>query len=246
MDYLPMKKLLIETTDASPIHDHEWYSIDRVFLLAEVRDLGPVHDKYTHEAGIFLAHKITRNPLDLRAHTQRVYLYRTKNDVEGTYTALLDLFIALGSKGYSLRRHLLQLCARLLDASQQKLLRAHLKTGIMSTTPLTMTGSSLLHEGVESSRPLISKKPADNMTKMPADPLSETREYLAYGQLELAISTLETAIITDPSRTDIMNELLDLYLQTGFLERYHAQSQAMIEAGHTLPKRWLSAHQQFH
>jgi hypothetical protein len=240
-----MKKLLIECTDKSPTHCDERYTVDGVFLLAEVRDLAPARSNDAHQLSIYLAHRITRNPLDLRAHTQRVYLYLTNRDAGGAYAALLDLFISLGGKGYSLRRHLLQLCSGILDAAQQKSFRSHLKTGLLSTTPLTMTGSSLLHKGVESSLPLISKEEIHS-AKATTDPLSEAREYLEYGQLEPAMSTLETAIIADPSQADIMNELLELYKQAGFLERYHAQSQAMIEAGHILPKRWLSAHQQIH
>ncbi len=185
----------------------------------------------------YLCHGITRNPLALRMHTRLIFLRLKQKDSTALFTALLDLFIALEDKGLSLRRHLLCLCSSQLQPHQHKLLADGLEEGLHSYTPLPDTGLSLLHKGVESDIPLVNTL-LPHPERLPADPFSEAMAYLEYGQLDQALDLLEAAMRADPANTIIRDELLSIYKKGDMKERYEKQTQAMRQAGHSLPSDW--------
>jgi hypothetical protein len=55
----------------------------------------------------YLAHCVARNPRDLRAHARRIAVHHALADDRELAAAVIDLFIALGEKGSSLKRLLL-------------------------------------------------------------------------------------------------------------------------------------------
>ncbi len=237
-----MNKPLIDKTDHHTTSVDGGPTAEAVFLVAGNPDLFLTVDVEEQALGSYLDHAITRDPLDLRAHTQRIYLYLADNDREGVYAALLDLFISLGDKGQSLRKHLLRRCKRILDLAQYRLFEAHMVSGLYSITPIPYTGRSLLHGGLESALPLISKV-MDTPRSEHSDPLTEALEYLEYGQLEQAMHTLEEALIDNPAESSLMQGLLELYSHGELLDRYHTQTKAMQKAGGKLPDSWLAAEQ---
>ncbi len=185
----------------------------------------------------FLCHNITRNPLDLRSHTRLIYLRLRQENSTALYTALLDLFLALGNQGLSLRDHLLQLCSPRLQAHQKTILSDGLKPGLFPNTPLADTGNSLLHKGNETNTPLV-KKTVNRQETGKQDPLLEARECLEYGQLDQALGLLESAMLENPDNTGIHAELLAIYSRGNMQERFRQQTRAMAKAGHELPSGW--------
>jgi Tfp pilus assembly protein FimV len=185
----------------------------------------------------YLGHCITRNPLDLHSHTRLVYLRLRQDDSTALYTALLDLFLALGDKGLSLRKHLLQLCSARLQAHQRTILTGGLKQGLHRNSPLADTGNSLLHKGNESNIPLVNRTTTTQEARQ-SDPLSEARECLEYGQLDQALELLEPAMLEAPDNTAVRTELLAIYARGNMQDRFQAQTRAMRKAGYTLPLDW--------
>lgn len=235
-----MNKPLIELKDSRAAFSSIGPTAEAAFIVAGNPDLFLAGNSQEQQLAYYLDHSITRNPLDLRAHTQRIYLCLASKDHQGVYAALLDLFIALGANGRSLRRHLLEQCKRALSRRQRKLFQSHLEIGIHASTALADAQNSLLHQGLESNLPLISK--AQNMAPLvDTQPLAEAREYLEYGQLEAALHTLETAMLNDPADSSLREELLQIYAHARLIDRYHAHSQAMTTAGHSLAHEWLVA-----
>ena len=55
----------------------------------------------------YLAHCVARNPRDLRAHARRIAVHHALGEDQDLAAAVVDLFIALGDKGRSLKRLLL-------------------------------------------------------------------------------------------------------------------------------------------
>jgi hypothetical protein len=55
----------------------------------------------------YLAHCVARNPRDLRAHARRIAVHHALGEDQDLAAAVIDLFIALGDKGSSLKRLLL-------------------------------------------------------------------------------------------------------------------------------------------
>lgn len=170
-------------------------------------------------------------------HTRLIFLQLRQKDSTALFTALLDLFLALEDKGLSLRRHLLRLCSSHLQPHQHQLLADGLDEGLRPDTPLADTGLSLLHKGIESDTPLVNNLQARH-ERLPADPYSEAMAYLEYGQLDQALDLLEAAMIAEPSNTIIRGELLSIYKKGDMKERYEKQTQAMRQAGHSLPSDW--------
>lgn len=185
----------------------------------------------------YLAHCITRNPQDLRAHTQRVYLHFSINDNEGLYSALLDLFIALGEKGLSLRQLLLAHSRKNLLPQQLEFLEANIIDGLHPNSIIENCGNSLLHSGIESSLAMIIKQQRGD-TQAPPDPLQDAQEYLEYGQLDLALDVLETAMEKDPGNKEISKELLQIYILARAFDRYQQLAHKLLQSGHDLPPGW--------
>ncbi len=238
-----MNRPLIEISDELLATDSFRPLSDAAFVVADNKHLILAGSGIEKQAFAYLDHSITRKPLDLRAHTQRIYLNLTNNDNAGVYAALLDLFVSLGERGKSLRRHMLQRCSRILTQDQIQLFQVHLERSISSTTTIPDPGNSLLLKGLESSLPLISKAEVTS-SEHPIHPLKEAQAYLEYGQLEEATLTLEKALLGDPNDHTLISELLDIYIHAGLIERYHAQTKAMKDAGHVLSPAWVSAEKQ--
>jgi len=73
---------------------------------------------------------------------------------------------------------------------------------------------SVLNQGLSGCLELVSlvaDKPASEEQR---DPLIEALEYLEYSQVEQALSVLETAVLKQPTRNDLQENLLEIYLST--------------------------------
>ncbi len=186
----------------------------------------------------YLAHCITRNPLDLRAHTQRIYLFYSCNNRSGLYSALLDLFIALNDKGTALRQLLLNHSRNKLTPEQIGFFESCLETGLHPNSVIENPDNSLLHSGIESSLPLISKQHI-SQENTHTDPIKEAQECLEYGQLDLALDILEDAMDKAPQDTLVSDELLQIYILARATDRYQNMTKKIVQSGRDLPPNWV-------
>lgn len=185
-----------------------------------------------------LAHAIAASPSDLLRHTQRIYFFYERWDSDGLYSALLDLFIALGNKGSVLRK-------RLLNGARDRLLPEHsaaLSRWLEHGPPdgekdLPPAEHSILSKGIVGVRELVRVVQAPKDTSR--DPLLEAREYIEYFQIEEARSLLEAAILEQPEREELHTELVHLYEATRDTSGLQAMREKLSQIMPELPECWL-------
>ncbi len=183
----------------------------------------------------FLAHQVARFPSDLKVHVQRIVLHVAETNAGGSYAALVDLFIALGSKGMSLRQRMLDTAKRLLERGQYQALVRKLDSGLHAADPIPCAPGSMLSKGTRGARILVERLDRHETR----DPLDEARSYLEYGQLDEARRLLEEALLSEPSRLELHLELLEIYRATLDLERFDALWKLQDAAQNPAPDAWL-------
>lgn len=108
------------------------------------------------DAWRWLAMRVAREPLDLRAHTQRIRLLTECREPSRLFGALVDLFLVLGSKGIGLRYTLLDIAREVLDPDDHAYLRAHLVGGLHPGAHLPMAMGSVISRGVLGTSAMVS------------------------------------------------------------------------------------------
>ena len=232
----PTSKLVLTAGPASeqriPDSDAELsFRFDQ--LLALHPDI-PVNELLMEE---HLAHAIAAAPGNLLCHTQRIYLFYAAVDGDGLYSALVDLFIALGNKGAPLRRRLLQGSRERLSARQFRVLSRWLERGAPAEEKdLALAGHSVLQPGVTGVRKLVQVYHTESGSQR--DPLLEARECIDYFQLDEARSLLEAAILEDTEREELHEELIRLYEATRDFASLEAMREKLSLTMTRLPECW--------
>ncbi len=99
-----------------------------------MHDQKPVTDY--HATLMFLLSSIKREPLNLQLHIQRINLLLDLEDVAGLKAALVDLYIALGPRGYALKLRMLSLIRPYLKPINYQSFVLTLKSGIEAHNPV--------------------------------------------------------------------------------------------------------------
>jgi hypothetical protein len=185
-----------------------------------------------------LSHAIATQPTQLLAHTRRIFLKYWKKDGDGLYSALVDLFLVLGQqKGYALRKRLLWGSRDRLSACHFQALRLWLNA---AETPqeadIPPASQSLFLHGVRGSLELVT---LFEQMEYHRDPLIEAREYIEFSQLEEARSLLEASVLQQPTRDDLLRELLELYNATRDTVHYLAMRAKLLSSIGRLPPYWI-------
>jgi hypothetical protein len=194
-------------------------SLNPTFQLSGLHELHIDAEADGSEVQDYLAHLIARYPGDLRSHVQRINFHVARREPERTYGALLDLFIALGAKGESLRRRMLQTAHPILIEETFEIFSVNLERGISSTDVTPTTGSSVLTKGVQGTSQLVTRMEANHAHNQ--DALAEAHACLEYGQISEAQSILEQALLAQPEREALHQDLLEIYQSTGDRQRFH-------------------------
>lgn len=171
-------------------------------------------------AGDFLAHAVARQPANLRAHVQRIALAVDTADSEETWSALVDLYMALGPRGIELRRGMLYATRRLLPPGHELFLRERLLTGLAPHDPHPPAPGSMLTKGVTGTLHAVERTAGAAADRI--DPLVDAREYLNEGNVTAAQHILEDALVANPARPDLAGDLLNIY--------WHARDAAGLRA----------------
>jgi hypothetical protein len=108
----------------------------------------------------FLVRRVAGRPGDLLSHVRRALLGSSLNDGEEAFAALVDLFIATGSRGRAVRQRLTDHCAPLFSPLQRQFLASHLTTGLDATTPVS-SDSTVLTGGAGSGKAIRRRLPVD-------------------------------------------------------------------------------------
>lgn len=102
-----------------------------------------------------IENRIRRNQADLKSHVQRIQYYMKQRNQGGCFSALVDLFIVLGSRGFDLRKRLISQSESLLSTDLHRYLEGHLIAGILADEPLPCATSSILTESISGTTNLV-------------------------------------------------------------------------------------------
>jgi len=194
--------------------DNTKLCVDVMFLISNNTSLRLDYKEFNEQAMEYLTHKVSRNPLDLQSHTQRIYLYMADFDGDGTYCALLDLFIALGNKGLPLRKRILQESQYFLKLQQFEALTSSIESGLNAHDIMPPAKTSVLTKSYIGHRKIVERIAKVESASPQFDPIVEAGQYLEYGQVDEARILLEGAVLEQPWRKDLQDDLLDIYRVT--------------------------------
>ncbi len=161
----------------------------------------------------YLSHRVSKIPLDLTSHAQRIRLYLALKDSDATYAALLDLFLILGSNGALLRKRLLHQASQVISTENYAFLSL-IPVGVptlSSDTPLSHLAVLSLSRTAENK---IIRKIDNEIPEETEDAVVTAKDLINSGQIEQARSLLESTLINEPERADASEELLQIYRHT--------------------------------
>jgi hypothetical protein len=191
------------------------------------------------QAADYFAFLITRRPGDLLSHVHRISLHWHQRKGEQVFGALVDLFIALGPAGQSLRKRLLRQAMPVLKPTQQRLLHASMVFGLKATDALPeQPRDSVLLRGMLGGAPVVQLARQDTSIHS-EDTLAEAQAFLEFGQVEEARDVLEHAVLREPQRSELQQHLLEIYTHALDYEALLSMRQRLLALGHEVGKDWV-------
>lgn len=174
------------------------------------RNLMPEFAAKGHEVSYlsFLERKISRNPRDLISHTQRVFLFHREKEKVACLNALLDLYLVLGQRGYELRKSVLLKVKNSLTRPQREFFARYLRRGMTRKDASGMTTTSLLSEGLESKKPLVTLK---GLSPKTVDLKEIAYALLDQDMIEESCRVWEKILLEDPGSAIATMEVLSIY-----------------------------------
>lgn len=210
-------------------------------LLAAPRNLSPCFDSAEHYQAHLdhIERRILRNPRDLFCHTQRLLMYKHLENDPACFGALIDLMIALGNQGISLRKSLLMQTLERLTQQQVNFLRTHLKSGLRAEDPIPPDAQSLLSKHISGTTSIVRTKSTECCGD--ADLLESALGAIESGNDLTAQKYLEQALDNDPGDKEVCDELLALYLRNQLNDDLLATMTRLSARKIALPELWKMA-----
>lgn len=210
---------------------------DPAFGLDEAKNLLPDKIFNTHSGRRHLATRIARDHSDIQAHIQRIYLFLDSRDSEEMiFGALIDLFLALGSKGYEIREAVLKIARPQLNEKDYHFLVQRMKNGLQRMDILPVSEDSVLDRALFGRRYLVVRQ--RTKTQVTTDAVDIALMHLENGDVKGACDVLESALLNDSSNVAVEAELLEIYRRSrddaGFLN----MRQRLEASGATLGAEW--------
>jgi len=208
------------------------------FLLASQKQLRiSTVSKDTLKSWRYYSHHISRFPLDLRAHAQRLFLAIDTDMNSLLVAAIQDLFIALEDKGFTFKDSILKLCRTKLDDEEIQ----HFETWLASNTRgqfKTIEGS-VLDKGLPGPvEKLVIFEQTQTEQPHYSNVIEEANAYLEYGQVEEAQALLEETLQVSGYDEDIAFELLNIYQYTRDRAAFEASTKQLLNADIELSDTW--------
>lgn len=194
--------------------------VEPEFLVSHPNDLQLGLLKKGPETAQYIDYQVIRRPTILSNHVKRILLYVNLADADKLYGGLIDLFIVLDGRGENLRHRMLQVAKSVLDEGRYVALRDCDGQINSSDHKLPASRDSLLDAGLVGTSLLLNSTNQSLPSDVERDPLLEAREYIEYSQIDLARGVLEKAILKDPNRQDLQQDLLDILRSTNDESRF--------------------------
>jgi hypothetical protein len=182
-----------------------------------------------------LIYQVSLRPSCLSLHVDRIYYCFMHHLNEQLFGALIDLLIILNKRGLALSERLIKgSCSRLTENEFQMIFSCYKSN--FENIDLLPSRYSVFSKGLLSTI-LFVKQSNDEEVKT-YDALKLARDYIEYSQLDNATRILEQAILSNPERTDIHEELLLLYRSTLNISGFERFYRGLLLQTMNLPLGW--------
>ena len=182
-----------------------------------------------------LVFRLSKTPKYLQGHLERIYYCFQKQLDEQLYGALVDLLLVLNKSGDALSRRMIAGCKSRLTETQIQSLEKHLDSKHSGNPLLPFNRYSVFANGMLSTSAIVQIAGKDDQEH---DPLSVARDYIEVSQLDEAITILEQAIMEQPERLELHDELLSLYRSTRDKSKFSRMYGALSDKQIILPPEW--------
>ncbi|NOQ17125.1 MAG: hypothetical protein GQ581_08705 [Methyloprofundus sp.] len=209
----------------------EYHTNEPVFL---VQNSPQLHFNDTSEEALkLLVFAIRKNPKDLMAHMQRIMICYEHKEEAQLYAAVADFFVVLKDAGLAIKQRMIMGVRGKLSADA----RQSLLDGINDNRLVVGNTYCVLTSGIASYSEMVFT-PVESKVDLVHDPLQIARDYIEYSQLEQAQKVLEDAVLSDPERVEIHNDLLELYRLTNNNDGFNEIYTALSDVHHPMKAQW--------
>ncbi len=184
------------------------------------------------EIQVFL---ITKKPKCLINHVQRIHYCFQKNLNNQLFAAIVDFLVVLNHKGQAISWRMVLGSQSRLSSQQSTELKCYLKDGGMGVNLLQGNQYSVFSRGLVGTNKMVQLIGKEEQIK---DPLMIALDHIEYSQLDEAKKVLEEAILAQPDRKDLQQELCNLYKLTGDSFRFHQMLARLTRLGISVTDDW--------
>lgn len=181
---------------------------------------------------------ISKQPKNLLAHLQRIYLCYQQDLPEQLYGAVTDLFIVLNRRSIKFSSRLLSSVSSKLPAERYQLLHRYLIKKDFPPLYLPQNAFTILGKGFIGTSEVMVQLQEKTQAEEEHDPLLLARDYIEYSQLQEAIEVLEQAVEKYPEREELHTELLELYKSLKDSESFQKMYQQLAAEGNPFQLLW--------
>ena len=232
---------------------------DAFFNVAAARSLFLTQTPNTDATLNTLEHLILQNPKHLRSHAQRLIVLHRQNAPDRYFGALIDLLINLDDTGLPIKNYFLQLADGFIAQDEYTFLQEQKNQKLNRQHALVETAQGCLFlNHPDGTPPLLTRKAspapapipfgdaASQAHHKPGDAVAEANQLIDDGQLDLALDTLEDAVLSDAHSPEAIKFLLQLYVLTGAdIRKEIMEEQLKINFG-AIPAEWIAAQNTSH
>jgi hypothetical protein len=183
-----------------------------------------------------LSSQIARDPLDLESHVRRVSLAADGGEPGQAFTAMVDLFLALGPKGRGLRSMLIRHAEKALTPEELDYLRAALDSGLSPGMDLPLGVHAALDPGLMNGTAMVRHSRAAAAERSLVE---QAGELLDHGDIEAARRLLEEALMQSPEDEAVSKELMAIYRHTRDTQAVAAMRDRLAERHGRVPAAWV-------
>ncbi len=185
----------------------------------------------------FMAQQIVRNPTNLQFHLKRINFNSKENNHQGIYAALLDLFFVLKKNGLPLRKRLLQKYHKQLEPEHRRILISFLSAKRYEKGIIPQVKESRLNNGRTGTCEILLKQTRHRDAEV-RDVVADARDLIDSGQIGAATVLLKKALLVNPEREDISQELIIIYRHSRNLHAVQSLLQCTRHLSLALQSQW--------
>lgn len=178
---------------------------------------------------------VTKKPKCLPNHLQRIYYCFEHNLNAQLFGAIVDFLVILNQQGSEISWRVVLGAKSRLNKEQFETLKNYLKTKHRDASLLIGNQYSVFTKGLIGVNKMISQIEVETEEN---DPLMIALDHIQYFQLDEAKQVLEDAILANPERQDLRQELCELYQSTGDSNRFYQMLGKLARLGIELTDDW--------